>query len=281
MESLTKFPSKKIGRDQRIKKVVKMNPSKSISEKSSTKPICSVIIPVFNGLHYTKDCINSVLNEKSRTPFEIIVVDAGSSDGVEKFLAECGEQIKLLSLPENLGFGHAVNFGSVAAEGDYIITLHSDTMPVPGWLDNMLSLAETDPNISIVGSKQLYPLHSLIQHSGIVFNSNHKPIFIYQGFPDDHSAVNKQREFPAVTDVCMLIRSEVFDDLSGFDDRFKNGFEDFDLCLRARFAGTKVVYQPQSVVYHYAESDERYYSLNTPNSKLFASIWNDRIKSDA
>ena len=66
------------------------------------------------------------------------------------------------------------------------------------------------------------------------------PYHIYEGFPADHPAVNKPRAMQAVTAACMLIRTNVFALLGGFDEGYINSAEDHDLCLRAGEAGYKV-----------------------------------------
>jgi hypothetical protein len=64
------------------------------------------------------------------------------------------------------------------------------------------------------------------------------------------AAVNKRRELHCVTAACMAVRRTTFESIGGFDEGFVNGYEDVDFCLKVRQRGEKVVYQPQSTLYH-------------------------------
>ena len=216
-------------------------------------PECSIIIPVFNGLDYTRNCIEALFTDESNSTFELIVVDNGSSDGTEKYLASLQDRIILLSPGENLGFSKANNLAAHHARGKYLVLLNNDTIPQSGWLDCMVETIEKNPEVGVVGAKLLYPLNRLVQHAGVVFNNEGKPYHLYEGFPEEHPAVNKVREFRAVTGACMLIGAGLFREFGGFNEVFINGFEDLDLCFRIRESGYKVVYEPRSVVLHYAE----------------------------
>ena len=59
------------------------------------------------------------------------------------------------------------------------------------------------------------------------------------------------RDFSAVTAACMMMRMAVFEDLGGFDEQFAIGFNDVDICLRAREVGLKVLYDGDTVLFHY------------------------------
>ena len=109
---------------------------------------------------------------------------------------------------------------------------------------------ELHPDVAIVGSKLLYP-DGTIQHAGVVFSKNGLiPYHVFRGAPGDLHAANLRRAFQVVTAACMLIRREEFQAVSGFDEIYKNGFEDVDLCLKVGKRGKQIIYRPQSVLYH-------------------------------
>ena len=60
-----------------------------------------------------------------------------------------------------------------------------------------------------------------------------------------------------VTGACFMVHRDLFLQLAGFDEIYRNGVEDVDLCLRIRAAGFKVVYEPKSVVYSHGRPERR------------------------
>ena len=68
------------------------------------KPWLSVVIPVFNNLEYTRQCVTSLFAVKEQTPFEIIVVDDASTDGTAEYLRQLGGAVRVVTNAENCGF---------------------------------------------------------------------------------------------------------------------------------------------------------------------------------
>jgi len=131
---------------------------------------------------------------------------------------------------------------------------------------------------SLVGCKLLYP-DNTIQHAGVAFG--HTEVHhIYRNFHPEHPAVNKQREFQAVTAACMLVPRKLFLSLGGFDESFINGFEDLDFCFRARSKGYKVMYTPESVVIHHESKTPGRHDHHAHNARLFASRWLSSVDHD-
>ena len=104
-------------------------------------------------------------------------------------------------------------------------------------------------------------LPCLIQHAGVMLNvglAEH-----YQKFEPHHDAYRQNivqnpavpslvtRTFSAVTGACMLTRRDVFEVLSGFDDALAVGYQDVDLCLRARNQGFKSICNAEAVLFHH------------------------------
>ena len=243
-------------------------------------PDCSVIIPVYNGRDYTRNCIEALLVDESEATFELIVVDNGSTDGVSDYLEQVKGKMLLLSPGRNLGFAAANNLAARSARGKYLVLLNNDTVPEQDWLDSMVELIETDPKIGIVGAKLLYPLNRLVQHAGVVFNDMGNPSHIYERFPEDHPAVNKVRDFQAVTAACMLIKKEIYHQAGGFDEQYINGFEDVDFCFKVRESGWRIVYQPKSVVLHFEGMSKGRHQHETANGMLLWKRWGNKIVPD-
>jgi GT2 family glycosyltransferase len=243
---------------------------------------CSIIIPVYNNFNLTKNCLDALfLHTEAASPtYEVIVVDDASTDETSRGLERYGDKIRIVTHQTNAGFAQACNDGAAASRGEYLVFINNDTVPMAGWLNGLTAYADQFPQAAIVGAKLLYP-DKTVQHCGVTFNSDGNPFHLYAGFPHDHPAVNKSKEFQAVTAACMLIKSCVFKELGGFDLAYLNGYEDVDLCLRARKKGFEVHYCHESVLYHLESSTRDPKSpVEGKNLELLRSTWKDSIVQD-
>jgi len=152
----------------------------SPQKEKDQHPLVSIIMLTFNALQYTKKCINSIFKH-TKEPFELIVVDNGSTDGTVAYLeAETGGRrteaggrkkkgkgkkkksgkpeirIKIIKNRENLGFAAGNNQGMAVAKGNYILLMNNDIVVTPGWLTRMMACAERNPQIGIVGPVSNY-----------------------------------------------------------------------------------------------------------------------------
>jgi len=243
---------------------------------------CSIIIPVCNRGDLTKQCLLHLAEVTEGCHYEVIVVDNASTDGTQKFLASLGGDIQVIRNTENLGFAKACNQGAAAAKGRYLVFLNNDTIPKPGWLSALVKEVDNHPEIAIVGSKLLYS-NNTIQHAGVVFSKvSLTPYHLFSTAPENHKSVNVRRELQAVTAACMLIRREDFNAVSGFDEAYINGFEDVDLCLKIKEKGKKVIYQPQSILYHLEQQTpgRKNPDAEAHNARVLLNKWASKIIVD-
>jgi len=249
-------------------------------QSSQEQVLSSIIIPVFNNLALTRQCLESIW-ENTDVPFEIIVVDNGSNDGTRDYLLplEAAGGLRVIANDTNLGFARASNQGAQAAQGEYLVFLNNDTIVQPGWLEELAACAWKDEKIGAVGARLLYA-DDTIQHAGVAFNEDKLVYHIYKHYDRDHPAVNKEREFQAVTAACALIKKDLFFAVGAFDEGYHNGFEDVDLCLKIRDRGYKVVYNPRALVYHLESKTPGRHAREMENSRRFKSRWHDKIIGD-
>lgn len=247
---------------------------------SMERVLSSIIIPVFNNLSLTQQCLESIW-EHTDVPHEIIVVDNGSTDSTGDYLRrmEVEQGLRVIFNRTNLGFAKACNQGAKAAQGDYLVFLNNDTIVQPGWLAEMAACAGKDAKIGAVGARLLYP-DDTVQHAGVIFNDKKLAFHIYNNYDRDHPAVLKEREFQAVTAACALVKKDLFFGVGGFDENYRNGFEDVDLCFKLRQRNYKVVYNPRAVVYHLESKTQGRHDRDHENSLLFKSRWDDQIITD-
>ncbi|NWF71975.1 MAG: glycosyltransferase [Nitrospirae bacterium] len=225
-------------------------PSATACASSNARFKTSIIIPVFNKIELTRQCLTTLASVTTLAEYEVIIVDNDSTDGTAEFLTALGGDVQVIRNPENYGFAVACNQGAKAARGEFLVFLNNDTIPTEGWLNALVDEVEHHPDVAVVGSKLLYE-DGTIQHAGVAFSRVVLlPYHIYRQFPADSPMVNRRREFQSVTGACMLVRRDVFEQVGRFDEGFKNGFEDVDLCLKIREQGWHIIYRPDSVVYH-------------------------------
>ncbi len=248
----------------------------------SFKHICSIIIPVFNKVEFTRKCLEALIENTPDGLYEVIIVDNASSDGTHEFLTCLEGDVKIITNETNLGFAKACNQGAHAASGKYLVFLNNDTIPLPGWLSELVSVADKHDDIGIVGSKLLFP-DGTLQHAGVVLvetPSGKLGNHLYWGYPGDFPPANKARDFQVVTAACMLMPGDLFFNAGGFDERYINGMEDVDLCLRIKRSGKRVFYCPNSVLTHFESKTEGRFDRVNDNEKLFVQLWDDKIQAD-
>jgi GT2 family glycosyltransferase len=244
-------------------------------------PTCAVVIPVHNKAELTAQCLSSLeATLPAHLHIEVVVVDDASSDATQEVLARHAGRVGVVRHETNRGFASACNSGAASTAGDYLVFLNNDTQGTPGWLEALVRYAEAHEEAGAIGSKLLFP-NGTVQHAGVVIRQDGFPHHIYAGFPNEHPAVNRSRRFQSVTAACALIRRDAFDEIGGFDEEFRNGYEDVDLCLRLAGRGWEVHYCHESVLYHleFASRDRRYRDFER-NERLFRARWLERVRRD-
>ncbi len=209
---------------------------------------CSVIIVNYNGRHYLPNCLNSLLTDFDQND-EIILVDNASTDGSAAYVAQNFPTVRLVQSESNSGFSRGCNLGAQAATGRYLAFLNPDTVVVPGWLDALIDALDTNPGFGLATSKIL-----LLKDRAVINtcgnNSHYTGLTLCRGTGQDKNSLPDQREVNAVSGAAFVIIRHVFTAVGGFDPTFFMYMEDTDLSWRARLAGYRCLYVPESVVYH-------------------------------
>jgi GT2 family glycosyltransferase len=247
-------------------------------DRESEVPAVSIVIPVYNRLDLTRQCLESLASTVGSFA-ETIVVDNASQDGTWEFLRTC-TAVRRIRNTQNLGFAAACNQGAAESKSRYLVFLNNDTIALPGWLEALVETIERHSTAAIVGSRLLYP-DGTIQHAGVAMSRLFRaPYHIYRGVGGNDPVVSYPREFRAVTGACMLVRRSTFESVGGFDDGFRNGFEDIDLCLKVRVRGGRILYEPRSTLYHLegqtpGRSDHDRENLRRFHARWGAPEWSD------
>jgi len=214
-----------------------------------SEPLVSLVIPNFNGKKHLQTCLSSILKATYKN-IEIIVVDNASKDGSVEFLKTNYPQVKLIAKTANLGFAEGCNEGMRNAKGEYIALLNNDTKVDSKWLEELVQVAKSNPQIGVCASK------IVIFNDRKILNSAGGEYDIY-GFGHDRGLYEAdKRQYSRLEEVffacggAMLIRKTILKDVELFDSRYFMYGEDLDFCWRARLQGYKVIYVPSAVVYH-------------------------------
>jgi hypothetical protein len=137
----------------------KTNETAAAPAVSKEPPKVSIIIPVFNALDLTQQCIESIYRETGNIGYEVIIINNASRDGTTKWLKQKKgslENLKVVDLDQNIGFGPAVNIGMQNSKGEYIVILNNDTIVAPGWLDHLIAAFEQNGEIGIASPMTNY-----------------------------------------------------------------------------------------------------------------------------
>ena len=221
-------------------------------------PRVSILILTHNQPDALQRCIETIFANTAQTNYEVIIVDHDNTDAVARSFLDGLAQLdpaRIRVVIANGPFEHGsfVNRAASEAHGDFILLLDDDTAPLcPEWLDALLAEAVM-PDVGIVGARLLFP-DGRLQHAGVIPGMSGSADFPWSGRALDDAGPDGvllyAREVPAVSGSCMLIRRSLFEQLDGFDEIYGAGFGDFDLCLRARQVGARVVWTPHAALMH-------------------------------
>jgi GT2 family glycosyltransferase len=240
----------------------------------------TVIIPTKNGKELLERCLET-LRATVELPVSIVVVDHASDEPATRdYLrkeAERGVRILPYSGPFNFSRinNHAVREAGGGA--DFYLFLNNDIRALQrGWLEAMLDFAER-PDVGVVGATLLYP-DGGIQHAGVPIGLFGAAGHVLRGMPFHvdgiptgqwERAVISARDWGAITGACMLMRTDVFQEVDGFDERFAVGFGDTDLALRIRNAGYKVLNLGWAVLEHAESATRGMFDTHPADTELF------------
>lgn len=213
-------------------------------------PKVSIIIPVYNQIHYTYACLVSILEHTPDVSYEVIIADDVSTDATER-LSDFAEGLVICRNSVNQGFLRNCNNAARQAKGEYIMFLNNDTQVTDGWLSSLVTLIESDPGIGMVGSKLVYPDGRLQEAGGIIWSDGSG--WNYGRLDDpDKPEYNYVKDVDYISGAAILLSNRLWKEIGGFDTRFAPAYcEDSDLAFEVRKAGYRVVYQPLSKIIHF------------------------------
>jgi len=216
----------------------------------------AVVILNWNGREFLRKFLPSVI-ANSHKDAEIIVADNASTDSSIEFLQDNYPQVRIITNRTNGGFARGYNEALSEVEADYYILLNSDIEVTPNWIEPVIKLMESDKTIAACQPKlRSYHEREKFEYAGAAggFIDKYGYPFcrgrIFQHLETDEGQYNDEMEIFWATGACMFVRADLYRKFGGLDEDFFAHMEEIDFCWRLKNGGYKIMYCPDSVVFH-------------------------------
>lgn len=234
------------------------------------KPIAAVAIPTLFADACLRKCIDG-LRAQTRSDFEVVVID-NSGRGLA---AELGDDIRVLSMSRNVGYGAAINSAFRATSAPFLVTLNDDAYPSADWFAALVSAAESDSQVGMCASQVLLDTRALDSAGMLIYGDGSSK---QRGHGDPPESYQQREEVLLPSASAALYRRAMLDQIGLFDEDFFLYCEDTDLGLRARRAGWRCLYVPDARVEHrYSHSAGRVSKLKAyyvERNRIFVAMKN-------
>ena len=254
----------------------------------------SILILAYNKSAYTRRCLASLLHSTLR-PFEVVLVNNGSTDDTADVFAEFGDaaardgiDVTAMKL-ENLGAIVGRNRGMERMRGKYWVFLDNDVViRTRDWLEKLSAVLDANPTVGAVSPKLVYPLppHD-IQCAGCAVTPGGQIVFRGRGEPRAHPDFARPADCQTLISACWMMRADAAMKIGPLDEQFSPvQFEDIDYCYRLREAGLLCRYEPSVELYHFENvTSGRTEALNYPyltvkNGMKFKKKWRHRFAAE-
>lgn len=223
-------------------------------------PHVEVIIPHYRGEAMLRRCL-AALALSGYPSLSVCIVDNASGEPRLDACSAGSYPVRLVRLVHNIGYAGGCNVGLQSSTATYVVFLNDDTEPQPGWLEPLVTMAESDPRVAVLQPK-LLSLKAFRKGrrefdyagaAGGMLDRLGYPWCLGRGFrgtEDDHGQYDSSREIFWASGAAFFARREVIADAGGFDESFFMHMEEIDLCWRLKLQGFAIRSVPQSEVLH-------------------------------
>jgi|SRR5579872_859030 len=223
----------------------------------------SIVIICWNDWKVIENCLRSIFEGTSKTTFEVIVSDNGSTDGSVERVRDRFPVVRVVENRANLGFARGNNSGIEVATGEYVLILNPDTIVHAGSLDRWIDYADKHPEAGAFGCRVLNP-DGTYQESARPFPTVRRALMAAFGLRqlgrlgqaflsdryDNSWKGDRERQVDWQSGCCILFRGGLLKALDGFDERFFYHYEEVDLCHRVWASGHPIWFTPDVTITH-------------------------------
>jgi GT2 family glycosyltransferase len=231
------------------------------------QPSVSIVIPTagqsrevrYENVVLVTHCVRSIVETSTYENYEIVcVVDSSTERAVlDELRTIAGERLRLVPFDRPFSFSAKVNVGAVRSEGEHLLLLNDDMEVVtPNWIERLVMYSQQD-GVGAVGARLLWE-DGRLQHAGVLFENGGYPGHIYRGFRGDSGGYSNNvlvaQNYLAVTGACLMTSHDLFDVVGGLTTTLPVNYNDMDYCLKLNANGKRVVYDPDTILYHFESS---------------------------
>ena len=254
-------------------------------------PSVSIVIPTAGGsrdvrgerVTLVSHCVRSIVEVSTYPDYEIVVVADGTTppDVLDEMRDVAGDRLRVVPYGRPFNFSDKINEGALASDGDHVLMLNDDMEVVtPDWLERLV-MYSSFPGVGAVGAKLLFG-DGRLQHVGVMLR-HASPGHLFRGFRGDYdgyaNVVHLANNYSAVTGACLMTPRRVFEEVGGLSLQFPLSFNDVDYCLKVRALDMRVVYDPDTVLYHF-ESSSRSSDVSPWELDLLRARWRHATMQD-
>ena len=215
----------------------------------------TVLIVNYNSGRWLARCVNA-LQEGQALPIPCRILDNASTDGSHSMVPEASH-IEMIVSGENLGFAVGINQLAKGVKTPYMLILNPDCLLRADGLKRMVQELNIHPEAAMVsgrvfnldGGEQRGSRRRLPDPQRILKELSGRTPGAGVDLVDQPAPI-EPCEVEAVSGACMLVRTQVFNDLGGFDCHYPMHFEDLDLMARIRQAGHTIRLIPDLAISH-------------------------------
>ncbi|HVA33579.1 MAG TPA: glycosyltransferase [Candidatus Baltobacteraceae bacterium] len=239
-------------------------------------PELSIVIPVYDNWWLTARALRELdrLRKGSAPPFETIVVDNASTDETPQAIGEFA-WVRYQRLECNTNFAGACNTGARMADAPIVLFLNNDAYPLGDALTPLLRAFDRE-EVAIAGGALFFE-DGVTQGAGFVVLPDAHWHYSCRNLPPTLGGVTQSRDAVGVSGAAMAVRTRWFLDDGGFDESYINGFEDVDLCMRAREQGRAIAYVAPARFAHYEAASAGRFDRELHNELQFYRRWSPRF----
>jgi GT2 family glycosyltransferase len=215
----------------------------------------AIVILNFNGRRFLEQFLPGVIRYSDGFP--VYVADNGSSDDSIPFLQKTFPDVRLICFDINHGYAGGYNLALGQIESHYFLLLNSDVEVTRGWIRPLVEFLESHEDYAACQPKMLsFKNKNIFEYAGAAggfIDFLGYPFCrgrIFDAMEEDKGQYDVDREIFWASGACMLIRSDAFNSVGGFDSSFFAHMEEIDLCWRLRSRGWKIAFRHESIIYH-------------------------------